>query len=82
VKLSYRARKRLALVILVVGMPLYVVATVTLLTALDRPPLWLEFLVYVVLGVAWVVPLRFVFLGVGQPDPDAPKPPRPPGEGG
>ena len=48
-------------------------AAVTLVNWLDRPAIWLEFLVYVVLGVLWAVPFRFVFRGVGQADPDAPR---------
>jgi len=71
--LSYKARRRWSLVILVIGMPLYVVAAVPLVHGLDRPALGLEVLVYVVLGVLWAVPFRFVFRGVGQADPDAPR---------
>ncbi|MDP4990130.1 MAG: DUF2842 domain-containing protein, partial [Marivita lacus] len=33
--------------------------------------LLVELLVYVVLGILWAVPFKFVFKGVGQPDPDA-----------
>ncbi|MFP3382438.1 MULTISPECIES: DUF2842 domain-containing protein [Tritonibacter] len=69
--LSYRARRIWALVILLVGMPVYIVLAVTVLNLLDRPPLWLELLVYVALGVAWVLPFKFVFKGVGKEDPDA-----------
>ena len=69
--LSYKARKRWSLVILLVGLPAYVVACVTVINMLDRPPIWLEFVVYVVLGVLWALPFKFVFKGVGQPDPDA-----------
>ncbi|HAV07845.1 MAG TPA: DUF2842 domain-containing protein, partial [Rhodobacteraceae bacterium] len=49
--LTYKARKRLALLILVIGLPLYVVVAVSLVNWLERPPIWLEFLVYVGLGV-------------------------------
>ena len=70
-KLSYRTRRRLSLLLLLVWLPLYVVAAVTILNALDRPPLWLELLVYAGLGVIWAVPFRFVFRGIGKPDPDA-----------
>ncbi|MGR3494353.1 DUF2842 domain-containing protein [Citreimonas sp.] len=70
--LSYKARRRWAMVILVVGLPLYIVAAVTVMTWLDRPPIWLELLVYLALGFVWALPFRFVFRGVGQPDPDAP----------
>ncbi|SNS24133.1 DUF2842 domain-containing protein [Tropicimonas sediminicola] len=69
--LSYKARRRWSLFILLVGMPAYVVGAVTVVNALERPSILVEFLVYVVLGVAWVLPFRFVFRGIGKPDPDA-----------
>ena len=71
--LSYKARRRWSLVILLVGLPAYVVAAVSLVNWLDRPPLWLEFFVSVALGFVWALPFKFVFRGVGQADPDAPK---------
>lgn len=69
--LSYKARKRWSLVILLVGLPAYIVACVTVINMLDRPPIWLEFVVYVVLGILWAIPFKFVFKGIGQADPDA-----------
>jgi len=69
--LSWKARRRWALVILLVGLPLYIVAAVTVMTWLDRPHILIELLVYVALGVLWAIPFRFVFRGVGQADPDA-----------
>jgi len=71
--LSYKARRRWSLVILLVGLPLYIVAAVSLVNMLDRPPIWAEFLVYLGLGFLWMVPFKFVFRGVGQADPDAEK---------
>ncbi|KUJ85627.1 hypothetical protein AVO45_01145 [Ruegeria marisrubri] len=68
--LSYKARRRWSLVILLVGLPAYIVAVVTVLNWLDRPPIWLELLVYVVLGILWALPFKFVFKGVGKEDPD------------
>lgn len=70
--LGYKARRRWALVILLVGMPLYIVAVVSLLNWLERPPFWLEIVVYVALGVLWVLPFKFIFKGVGQGDPGRP----------
>ncbi len=67
--LSYRTRKRLALLILLVGLPLYVVVAVTVVNWLDRPPIWAELLVYVGLGFLWALPFRSIFRGIGQPDP-------------
>jgi hypothetical protein len=55
-------------------MPLYVMICVTVLNAVGRLPAVLELFVYVVLGVAWILPFKFVFQGIGQPDPDAEKP--------
>ncbi|MFA5580908.1 MAG: DUF2842 domain-containing protein [Paracoccaceae bacterium] len=69
--LGYKARRRWSLVILLLGLPAYIVAVVTVLNLLDRPPFWLELLVYVGLGIIWAVPFRAVFRGVGQADPDA-----------
>ncbi len=69
--LSYKARRRWSLVLLLIGLPLYVVVAVSIMNWLDRPPFWLEVLVYAALGFLWAVPFKFVFKGVGQADPDA-----------
>lgn len=68
--LSYLARKRWALVILLIGLPVYVVAAVTLVGLLERPSVLVELAIYVGLGFAWALPFRFIFRGIGQPDPD------------
>jgi hypothetical protein len=70
--LGYKTRRRLALLILLVGMPAYVVLAVTLVGLLDRPPFLLELGLYVGLGILWILPFRAVFRGIGQPDPEAP----------
>ncbi|MES2551858.1 MAG: DUF2842 domain-containing protein [Pseudomonadota bacterium] len=71
--LSYKARRRWALVILLVGMPLYVVAAVNVVDLFERPSVLVELAVYVALGFLWILPFRFVFRGIGQADPDANK---------
>ncbi|MCR8546517.1 DUF2842 domain-containing protein [Salipiger sp. P9] len=71
--LGYKTRKRLSLLLLVVWLPLYIMAAVSIVNALGRPPIWAELLVYVVLGFLWAIPFKFVFKGVGQPDPGAKK---------
>jgi len=68
--LSHKARRRWSLVILLVGLPVYIVAVVTVLNWLGHPPFLVELLVYVVLGVAWILPFKSVFRGIGQADPD------------
>lgn len=72
--LSYKARRRWALVILLVGLPLYVVAAVTLVGLIERPSFLVELVIYVGLGFLWALPFRFIFRGIGQADPDAPQP--------
>ena len=72
--LSYKARRRLSILILLVGMPLYVVVAVTIMNRLDRPPILVELGIYVALGFLWALPFKVVFRGVGRPDPDAPPP--------
>lgn len=76
--LSYKARRRWSLFILLVGMPVYVVAAVTLVGLLERPSVWTELAIYVGLGFLWILPFRFVFRGIGQPDPDAQQAKSPP----
>jgi hypothetical protein len=68
--LSYKARRRWSLVILLVGLPLYIVAAVTLTSLIDRPPLVVELAIYIGLGFLWALPFRAVFRGVGKADPD------------
>ena len=68
--LTYKTRKRLSLLILLIGMPVYVILAVTVMNTLPRLPLWAEVPVYILLGVAWILPFKTLFKGIGQPDPD------------
>ena len=77
--LSYKARKRWALVILLIGMPVYVVVAVNVIDLFERPSILVELAVYVGLGIVWILPFRSIFLGVAQADPDASPGDDPPG---
>ena len=68
--LSYKARRRWSLVILLVGLPTYIVAAVTVSNLLDRPPMLVELAIYIGLGVVWALPFKYIFKGIGQADPD------------
>ena len=69
--LSHKARRRWSLVILLIGLPIYIMVAVSVLALLDRPPIWVELLVYVALGIVWALPFKAVFKGVGkEPGPD------------
>ena len=69
--LQYKTRKRLALLILIVGLPLYIIVAVNIVSLFERPSILIELAVYVGLGILWAIPLKAVFKGIGQPDPDA-----------
>lgn len=69
--MSYRARKWLAGLILVFGLPLYIIVAVNIVDLFERPSILVELLIYVGLGVIWAFPLKWVFKGIGQADPDA-----------
>lgn len=73
---SYKARKRWSIVILLVALPAYMVTAVTLMNwlypdPLNRAPIWVELGIYIGLGVLWAFPFKWIFKGIGQADPDA-----------
>lgn len=71
--LSYKTRRRLSLLILVIGLPAYIAVAWWIMSLFERPSIWLELTIYVGLGILWAVPLKAVFKGVGQADPNAPR---------
>ena len=73
--LSYKTRRRLSFLILVIGLPIYILLASVLATWIAPENILLELVIYVVLGIAWALPFKSVFRGVGQADPDADNPP-------
>ena len=71
--LSYKARRGFSLLILLVGLPAYIVVAVSVVNLLDRQAFWVELLIYLGLGVLWAIPFRHVFRGIGQIDPELQK---------
>ena len=69
-KLSYSARRRWSLILLLIGLPLYIALALFVVSLFNRPPFLLELAVYIVLGFLWMIPFKFVFIGVGKADPD------------
>ncbi|MDH5798316.1 MAG: DUF2842 domain-containing protein [Paracoccaceae bacterium] len=68
--LAYKTRRRLSLLILVIGLPVYIILAVGILALFERPPILVELLVYVILGVLWALPFKSIFRGVGQAPPE------------
>ena len=64
--MSYKLKRRLSLFILIVGLPLYVILIVNLISSFDRPNFLVELLIYLLSGIVWALPFRSVFRGVGQ----------------
>ena len=68
--MDLKTRKRLSLLILLLGLPGYLVIAWMLLAWIDdswgRLPLWAEFLVVVGLGIVWILPFRGIFRGIGK----------------
>ena len=75
--MTYKNRKRLALFVLVVGLPAYLAIAATIMSDMMtnqiRLPGVVEFFVYVVLGIGWTFPVKWIFRGIGQPDPEQDK---------
>lgn len=74
--LSHKAKKRWALVVLIIGLPVYIVMCVTLAdwarSLMGRPSILVELCIFVGMGVLWAFPLKAIFKGVGQADPNDP----------
>lgn len=71
--LGYKARKRLAMLVLLVGLPAYIVGVITVENWLIRrwgpPPMLAELVIFAALAFLWALPFKGLFTGVGQPDP-------------
>lgn len=67
--LSFKARRRWSLVILLVGLPIYIIVALNVVALFDRPSILVELAIYVGLGIVWALPFKAVFRGIGQADP-------------
>ena len=68
--MDLKTRKRLSLLILLLGLPGYIVIAWMLMAWIDdtwgRLPIWGELLIVVGLGVLWILPFKRVFSGIGK----------------
>lgn len=70
--MTYRTKRILSLVLLLVGLPAYIVLAVTIVGRMDRPHIVVEVAIYLVLGILWALPFKAVFKGIGRADPETP----------
>ncbi|MHA1128537.1 MAG: DUF2842 domain-containing protein [Alphaproteobacteria bacterium] len=64
--LSYKARRRWSLFLLVVWLPIYIVIAISVLALIGDLNKYLAIIVYAVLGVAWALPFKPLFQGIGK----------------
>ena len=69
--MSYKARRRWSLVLLLVWLPAWIAFAWWLVSLLPRLPILVELLLYLALGILWAIPFRAVFRGIGKDDPGA-----------
>ena len=65
---SYRLKRLFALLVLLLWLPLYIVLVLNLLTFFERPNLFIELLIYIIVVVFWAWPFKAIFKGIGQPN--------------
>ena len=65
--LSHKARRRWSLFLLLVWLPFYIVVAISVLALFGDINKWLQIPLYMVLGIAWALPFKKVFLGVDRP---------------
>jgi hypothetical protein len=68
--IGYKNRRRISLILLLVGLPIYIIFAINLLALFERPSILVELLIYLGLGIIWAFPFKFIFKGIGQADPD------------
>ena len=69
-KLSYKKKRIAALCLLLVGLPLYIFAVIVILNHIGRVHKLIELVIYIFLGIVWVFPVKFIFLGIGKENLD------------
>ncbi len=68
--LSHKAKRGWALVLLLVWLPLYIIVAIGVLALVGSMNFWVQLLVYAFLGIAWALPFKPVFTGIGRADPE------------
>ena len=63
---SYRLKRFLAILVLLLWLPFYIVLVLNILALFERPSIVVELLVYVIAGVLWALPFKALFKGLGQ----------------
>ncbi len=62
--MTTRQRKRIGTLAILVGIALYSVVVVLVVTSFQRLPIWAEVPVYLVLGIIWIKPCYHVLMWI------------------
>ena len=60
----------MSLIVLLIWLPVYIVIVLNFISFLDRPSPIIELLVYIIAGILWALPFKFIFKGVGKEEQD------------
>ena len=64
--LNRNLRKKLAYLILLIFLPVYIIIAVSIMNYLGQLNIWIELIIYVLLGVLWIFPFKFIFKGLAS----------------
>ena len=64
----YKLKRVFVLLVLLLWLPIYIVLVLNLLAYFERPNLFIELLIYIIVGVFWAWPFKALFRGIGQPN--------------
>jgi len=64
--LNRNLRKKLAYLILLIFLPVYIIIAVSIMNYLGQLNIWIELIIYILLGVLWIFPFKFIFKGLAS----------------
>ena len=59
--IGYKNRRRISLLLLLVGLPMYIILAVNLVSLFERPSILVELVIYLGLGIICAFPFKFIF---------------------
>jgi len=68
--LTKRQRKIFSLIILLVWLPAYIIIVLNVINFLGRPSIIIELFIYMLAGILWALPFKFIFIGIGKKEKD------------
>tara|TARA_Y100000991_G_C21762904_1_gene259548 strand:+ start:305 stop:505 length:201 start_codon:yes stop_codon:yes gene_type:complete len=64
--LNKKLRKKIAYLILFIFLPIYIIVAVSIMNYVGQLNIWIELIIYVLLGILWIFPFKFVFKGLAS----------------